>query len=297
VKICEIRGLFNQSLIGMKNLILFRLLVMGLLLSTTDSFSQKRVAWKKMHVLVYTKNGKGYVHDNLPNAVACIQKLGKQYGFQVTVSDTASVFTRETLEKFNCLIFASTNNNVFENDTQRLVFRHYMESGGGFVGIHSILGTERHWTWFKQLIGGTFAWHPHFQKYSVQVLDKTHPSVQGLPMTWERSDECYFNKELYPSTQVFLAHHLPTLQPKDDKEAQLIKQHKGSFGDYYPAAWHHFYDGGLAWITALGHDKGDYEDPIFVQHLFQGIEYVVRRTLKRDWKQAYAPHRDSPLKE
>ena len=38
-------------------------------------------------VLVYTKNGKGYVHDNIASAVNCIQNLGKQNNFKVDVSD------------------------------------------------------------------------------------------------------------------------------------------------------------------------------------------------------------------
>jgi uncharacterized protein len=281
----------------MKNQTVSKLLTCLFLFSTILVFSQKQVNWGKIHVLVYTKNGKGYVHDNIPNAVACIQRLGKVHGFAVTVSDTPSVFTRENMEKFNCIIFTSTNNDVFDNDTQRLVFRQYIESGGGLVGIHAIVGTERNWTWFKQLIGGTFAWHPHYQKYMLKVLDKNHPSAKGLPINWERSDECYFNKELYPTTHVFLAHYLPSVKPNDDKEADLIKQNKGTFGDYYPAAWHNNFDGGLAWITALGHDKAHYEEPVFVQHLFQGIEYVVSQTLKRDWKRAYATDRNAPLKE
>ena len=28
--------------------------------------AQGKVNWKKVSVLVYTKNGKGYVHDNIP---------------------------------------------------------------------------------------------------------------------------------------------------------------------------------------------------------------------------------------
>jgi uncharacterized protein len=266
------------------------------LLANTLVFSQKSVKWSKIHVLVYTKNGKGYVHDNIPNAVACMQRLGKQHGFAVTVSDTPLVFTRENLEKFDCLIFTSTNNDVFDNDAQRLAFRHYIESGGGLVGIHAIMGTERNWMWFKQLIGGSFAWHASFQKYRVKIVDKDHPSVKGLPMGWERADECYFEKEMYPTIHTFLAQDVPSLQPKDEKEANLIKQHKGSFGDLYPAAWHHNFDGGLAWITTLGHHKNDYNEPVFVQHLFQGIEFVVQRTTKRDWKRAYATNCDNPIK-
>ena len=42
-------------------------------------------------VLVYTKNGPGYVHDNIPAAVACFQGLGKTHQIQVDVSDDTAV--------------------------------------------------------------------------------------------------------------------------------------------------------------------------------------------------------------
>jgi uncharacterized protein len=260
-----------------------------LLLNTL--FSQS-INWKKVRVLVYTKNGKGYVHDNIPNAVACIQKLGQQHGFKVDVSDTAVVFTKENLQKYRLVIFTSTNNDVFDTDTQRLAFRHYIEAGGGMVGIHSIMGTERNWKWFKELIGGTFSWHAHFHKYRVKVIDPKHPSVEGLPLVWERADECYFEKELYPGIHTIMVQDVESLSPTDDKEKEKIKQNVGSFGDYYPAVWYQFYDGGVSWITTLGHDKDDYAEPVFVKHIFQGIRFVVQNTTKLDYSKAYAKDRN-----
>ncbi|MCU0393743.1 MAG: hypothetical protein MUE81_21735 [Thermoflexibacter sp.] len=40
------------------------------LLLTGSIFAQteKPIKWRKVHVLVYTKNGKGFVHDNIPFA-------------------------------------------------------------------------------------------------------------------------------------------------------------------------------------------------------------------------------------
>ena len=256
----------------------------------------QKVNWSKIQVLVYTKNGKGYVHENIPSAVACIQKLGKEKGFKVDVSDTAIVFNRENLKKYNLLIFTSTNNDVFDTDAQRLAFRHYIEAGGGLVGIHSVVGTERNWTWFKQLVGCTFAWHPHFQKYKVSKIDFQHPSVQGIPDEWEVEDECYFEKELYPGIHTIMAHNIKTLVSADDKEKDLLKLHGTTYSTYYPAVWHHFFDGGVSWITTLGHDKKVYSDTVFTQHILQGIQFVAERTLKRDFSKAYATDRDSGVK-
>jgi uncharacterized protein len=251
------------------------------------------VAWKKVKVLVYTKNGKGYVHDNIPSAVACIRRLGQQLGFKVEVSDQPSVFTESHIKQYTALIFLSTNNDVFDTDEQRLVFRRYIEAGGGLVGLHSVIGTERNWKWFKMMLGGTFVWHPKFQPYSVRVIAPNHPSTKGLPKVWQKSDECYFMKELYPGPEVLLAQDLTTLS---QNEGEKIKAHAAPFTELYPAAWYHNFDGGHVWISALGHDKRDYEDPIFVQHFRQGLAFIAGKASRINYQNAYAGTRDEPLR-
>jgi len=252
-----------------------------------------KVNWKNVKVLVYTKNGKGYVHDNIPYAVSCIQKLGLQHGFKVDSSSDASVMTKENLKQYTLLIFTSTNNDVFDTDDQRLAFRHYIEAGGGFVGIHSVTGTERNWKWFKMMLGGTFSWHAHFQKFKVRVIDPSHPSIQGLPKVWEKEDECYFGKELYPGPKALMAHDITSL---DTTQRELVLKNAGTFADLYPAVWAYDFDGGHTWVTVLGHDKKDYSDPVYVKHIFQGIEFVASQVKALDFKKAYADSRDTPVR-
>ncbi len=249
--------------------------------------------WSRVQVLVYTKNGKGYVHDNIPYAVSSIQKLGREHGFKVEVTDDPATFTEEKLRPYTLLVFTSTNNDVFDTDAQRLAFRRYIESGGGLVGIHSVVGTERNWRWFKTMLGGTFVWHPPFQKYRLKVIDPAHPSMLGLPKIWEKSDECYLLKEIYPGIRTVLAHDLSTLQ---SKESEKIRSLAGPIGDLYPAAWHQGFDGGHVWITALGHDKKDYEDPVFVRHIRQGIQFVAGQVQRQKRGQAYAVSIDEDVR-
>jgi type 1 glutamine amidotransferase len=236
------------------------------------------------------------VHENIPSAVAGIQALGKQHGFRVDTSADPSVMTEQNLKRYTLLIFPSTNNDVFDTDAQRLAFRRYIEAGGGFVGVHSVTGTERNWKWFKMMVGGTFSWHANFQKFTVKVIDPAHPSVQGLPKVWEKEDECYFAKELYPGTKTIMAHDVTTLNRSDTTQRNLIVKNAGAFSELYPAVWTHDFDGGHTWFTALGHDKKDYADPVFVQHLFQGIRFVAGQVKKIDFSKAYAGSRDMPVR-
>jgi uncharacterized protein len=143
------------------------------------------------------------------------------------------------------------------------------------------------------MIGGTFVWHPKFQRYKIVVTDAGHPSVDGLPSSWEKEDECYFTKEMYPGIHTIMCHDLTSL---DEADKEKVASLAGPFTELYPAVWTQQFDGGTIWITALGHDKKDYEDPIFVKHILNGIRFVVSKSKKTDLSKAYATSRDEAVR-
>ena len=57
------------------------LLILSSFILSISAIAQRN-SLKKAHVLIYTKNGKGYVHDNIPSAVEAIKKLGTTVGFK-----------------------------------------------------------------------------------------------------------------------------------------------------------------------------------------------------------------------
>ena len=58
------------------------------------------------HVLVYTRNGKGYVHDNIQASVEAIRKMGAENGFAVDVTDDPAFFMPDpVLKQYKALVF------------------------------------------------------------------------------------------------------------------------------------------------------------------------------------------------
>ena len=239
----------------------------------------KPVNWAKVRVLIYTKNGTGYVHDNIPASIEAVKALAAEHRFSVDASDDPAVFTDDNLKKYSALVFSNTNNVVFDTDAQRVALMRYVQAGGGFVALHSASGTEREWRWFARLLGGAFSRHAPLQKFGVLILDRTHPSVAHLPERWETEDECYYLVRMNVNMQVLAVNDLTSVQDPKEKPA--------TFGDVFPSVWYQEFDGGRQWYTSLGHRKEDYARPEFRQHILGGIQSVVRHA-PLDYKRSYA---------
>ncbi|UYQ91287.1 ThuA domain-containing protein [Chitinophaga horti] len=270
---------------------LFWTILAAILLTAFVPPKKERFSWKGVRVLVYTKNGKGYVHNNIAAGTAALRQLARDNGFGIDVTDDPAYFTNERLKQYQVLIFHNTNNDVFDNDTQKLALMHYVQAGGGVVGVHSATGTERNWPWFKRMMGGSFVRHPPYQRYKQIVIDSTHPSTSFLPKVWEQQTECYYVKEINPDLHVLMVNDLNSVQDKDrDSYAG------GRFyGNSFPAVWCHEFDGGRQWYTSFGHDSTTYKDPLFLKHVLGGIQWAAGNKRLPDYRKARAISPNDPL--
>jgi type 1 glutamine amidotransferase len=228
-------------------------------------------------VLVYTRNytanGKGYVHDNIASSVEAIRKMGAEKGFAADVSNDPAVFTDANLKQYAAIVFSNSNNEAFSSDAQRDAFKHYIESGGGFVGIHSASGSERDWPYFWSVLGGKFVAHPRQQSFTVHVVDPHFPAARNLPAQFAWTDECYFSDHLNPDIH-------PVLVTDREKLSSLeqMKIDVASFPNPLPLAWYHNFDGGREFYIALGHNKEDYANPILYGIIEDGILWAMGGT-------------------
>ncbi len=239
------------------------LLITTALIFSGGAFAQKRI-------LIYTHNGKGYVHENIAASVEALTKLCKSNGYVSESTDDPGVFTPEKLKTFSCIIFSNTNNEGFDTEEQRQAFVNYIHAGGAFVGIHSASGSERKWPWFWAMLGGKFVRHPELQKFTIKVIDAKNPATQFLKDTWQWEDECYYLDQLNPDIHILLAADISAIT--DEKKTT----YPGStFGNYFPVAWCHEFEGGRQFYTSLGHKAEYYKDPVYLQHLLGGIQWAL----------------------
>jgi len=250
-----------------------RLVLTGLVAASGLNLCPCHAAETEPRILVYTKNqiGKGlYVHDNIPASVEAIKKLGAENHFAVDVSNDPVAFSEQNLKRYRAIVFDNTNNEIFENEEQKAAFQAYIRAGGGFVGIHSASGSMRKWPWFWNVLGGKFVRHARMQTFTVHVKDDKDPAVAHLPAIFEWTDEFYYVDHMADDLHVLLAGDLTKL---DDPGKDKYPGKK--FGDEFPLAWRHQFDGGREWYTALGHKPEHYSDPKFTKLLLGGILWAI----------------------
>ncbi len=211
-------------------------------------------------ILVFSKTA-GYRHAAIGTAVQALATLGRLNNFGVVATEDASVFTDESLARFQAVVFLLTSGDVL-NAAQQAAFERFIQSGRGFVGVHSAADTEYSWPWFGGLLGAHFADHPPITSAVLRVEDAADASTAFLPASWTRSDE-WFNYSRNPRPDV---HVLLTL----DESTYA----GGTMGDH-PISWRQAYDGGRAWYTGLGHAASAYAEPWFRLHLLGGIRYAA----------------------
>lgn len=250
-----------------------KLLIAVMLLSTPGLQSSAETA----RLLIYQRNGKGFVHDNLAVTAQALREIAAENKWVAEVSTNAAVFSDNNLKRYRAVIFANSNNEAFENDEERAAFQRYLKSGGGFIGIHSSTGSERNWRWFQQMQGGKFHRHSPLQTFTVQVVDQSHPATAHYPANWRWTDECYFFTNLNPGIRVLLAADTTTL--RDPKLDSLPGE---TLGGLFPLAWCHEGEGGRRFYTSLGHKIEHYSDPGFREHLRGGIRWVLGISAKND---------------
>jgi type 1 glutamine amidotransferase/predicted dehydrogenase len=241
----------------MKKILLF------LLIAPVLGFSQM---YTPKRILIFSKNAHyAYRHASIEYAVLQLKAYANKKGYQVDVSENSDIFTDDNLSKYKTLVFLSANQDIFDAK-QEAALQRYIRSGGGFAGIHSSTGVERNWAWFSKMIGGTFSWHPPQQSGVLKVVDKKHPSTKMLPDSWTRFDEWYYFGPIKNPIKVLLA--LDSTTYKSNKHTQN-----------YPSAWYQTFENGKIFYTAGGHNDKDFDDPLFMAHVWGGVKSTFAKKL------------------
>ncbi len=243
-----------------------------MLMALFFSFSLAREA-PPLNVLVFSKTT-GFRHESIPAGISCLGKIAARNGWRMTATEDGSVFAGENLGRFDVTVWLMTTGDVLDPGQQE-AFRRFIESGKGFVGVHSATITENDWPWFVSLVGAKFTGHPPTQQGRLVIEDRKHPAIpESMPSPWIRVDEWYsFDRNPRDTNRVLISIDESSYAVDDNQWFPGVKQRMGD----HPLVWCREYEGGRVFQTALGHTAESYTAPLFIAHLEGAILWAARR--------------------
>jgi type 1 glutamine amidotransferase len=220
-------------------------------------------------LLVFSKTN-GFRHkEGIPAGRKILQAIAAKNGWSVYITENGAVHNPEQLARFSAVVWANTSGTVLTVE-QQSALRDYIESGGGFIGIHAAGdGSHKQWDWYQDtILRADFIGHtmfPHLQDAEIEIVARAHPAVAGLPTRWKHHEEWYAF-ERSPSSRgstVLLTADESTYDP-------------GSYSmpAEHAMAWAHEVGQGRVVYSALGHNARSFETPEHQQFLEQAIRWV-----------------------
>ncbi|MBK0383911.1 ThuA domain-containing protein [Pedobacter sp. SD-b] len=238
-------------------------------LISTQSWAQAK---KQFNALLITKTA-GWHHESINDGVSAIKALGEKNFFNVTWNQDGVPITEKYLQNFQVVIFLNTTGDIFNADEQKAIEK-FIQSGKGYVGIHSASDTEYDWAWYTKLVGRMFHIHPAIQTAKLRLTKNTFTGLNGFTDGQLWTDEWYeFGPEQVKDLNYILAVDETSYNSKVEWPDRNLKG--VGMGNFHPIAWYHEFDGGRAFYTALGHQPTDYTNTAFLDHIYAGIFWAA----------------------
>lgn len=225
---------------------------------------------EQFNVLLFTKTA-GWHHESINAGVTAMKKMAERHHFKLDWHEMSEVFADDRLKNYDAVVFLNTTADIL-NDEQQGAMERFIQSGKGFVGIHSASDTEYEWDWYTKMVGRTFHIHPAIQTAEIDVIDRKFPGVERMPDTFLWTDEFYeFGAERIEGLNYILSIDESTYDPVADWGRVAGE----GMGEFHPIAWYHEYDGGRAFYTGLGHVPATFEDKMFLEHIYGGLYWAA----------------------
>lgn len=222
--------------------------------------------------VLFLSHSAGFVHpvvkrptsETLALAEERLRDLGKGK-YAVTPSQDAASLTPEMLADYGAVVFMTTGEIPLPQATRDALFRR-LRAGGGLVGIHCATDTYYKVSTWADMIGGVFAGHPWTQRVRLRVEQPTHSIAAPFASNPEIDEEIYQFKN-------FRRAPLDVVLSLDLASVDAAKGQRTD-GDY-ALAWTRAWGAGRVFYTALGHGPSAWNDPRFLAHLENGIDWAL----------------------
>ncbi|MAI67810.1 MAG: Crp/Fnr family transcriptional regulator [Phycisphaerae bacterium] len=192
---------------------------------------------------------RGYRHASIETGVQVVAEIARELDLDVITTEDSSLLCDE---KYDVVVFLNTSGNIL-NEEERIALKQNIQSGCGFVGVHSAADTEYEWDWYgEKLLGAWFVSHPPVSESMIEVVNREHPSTSHLPEKWFCVDEWYVYDRMPDGATILMN----------------VNNH--------PIAWCSEIGSGRSFYTGRGHPMSSFNETDFINHIKGGIAWVLQ---------------------
>jgi uncharacterized protein len=249
----------------------------------------------KRKILFFTKSAT-FEHsviswkDGKPSwAEKTLLELGQANNWEFTFSKDGSLFSKDYLAQFDCVMFYTTGNLLdVGKDGQpamtaegKQALLDYVRAGKGFVGSHSASDTfhtqneatkgpdrfRNHGDTvdpYVKTLGAEFIRHGAQQMAKNRVIDAKFPGFEKIGAEYSMHEEWYSLKDFTQDIHVLTVIDSPAMEGKEYNRPP------------FPTTWARKEGEGRVFYTAMGHREDVWTNPIFRDILTGGLKWALR---------------------
>lgn len=236
-----------------------------------------------IRVLAYSDTAY-YRHPDIPSINRWLVLEGDRRGIQVDVSEHYRDLRPNVLAKYDVLLLNNANQlaDVIP-EPQRKSVQAWYQQGHAIVALHATLVKQQGWPWLMELGGCDFNSDSEFLKAKLVVdpAAANHPAVKGVGAEfWYSADWTNHTRSVtgLSGVQVLLRVDETTYEPV----REYFKTRNGkAMGADHPVAWIREAENGRFFYTELGHDVRSLDTNFGKQHVFEGIKWAAKKSVRR----------------
>ena len=179
-------------------------------------------------------------------------------GATVTYTDDPSEVTALLAEAD--VLYQTANQPLDDPALRDAIFAHVAAGKGMIIGHAGGWFNWRDWPEYnRQLVSGGSRSHAAYGPFTVEVVDPSHPVMQGVPASFTLDDELYRFQ----------------LDPEGPGIEVLATAVEVETGEVYPIVWTVRSQGGRIVANTLGHDGAAHEHPAYQTILRNSLQWVT----------------------
>ena len=220
---------------------------------------------------------RGGLHEGFTAAgLQWLEDNRERFNIELTVLNSAKEIKKGEIPTYHLILQLNYPPYAWSSEAQQDMQQYIDRSQGGYIGFHhaSLLGEfdgYPMWTWFSDFMGKI-----RYKNYiaekcdgTVQVEDRLHPVMQGVPGTFVVAEDEWYTYEQDPRPNVHVLAHVD--------EASYTTKTDIKMGDH-PVIWVNPEKPSRNVYFQFGHSKSLFDNPAFVTLLENSLRWTLKDT-------------------